>query len=72
MSQPHTKAGTRRCGEKDGKFYDRIGDYFRPGVDPRNYHGRFVPELLDGGGKWASIDGPFGDMFHSNGKELFG
>ena len=32
-----------RCGERDGKFYDRRGDYFRPGVDPRNYYGKNVP-----------------------------
>ena len=33
-----------RCGEDRHGFYDRRGDYFRDGVDPRNYHGRFLPE----------------------------
>lgn len=32
----------RRCGEQHGRFYDRKGDYFREGVDPRNHVGRFV------------------------------
>ena len=32
----------RRCGEQYGMFYDRKGDLFRDGVDPRNYHGQFV------------------------------
>ena len=31
-----------RCGESNGRFYDRRGDYFREGVDPRNHVGRFV------------------------------
>lgn len=45
----------RRCGEDHHGFYDRKGDHFREGVDPRNYYGRFLPELLDDG-KWTSID----------------
>ncbi len=32
----------RYCGEQNGRFYDRNGNFFREGVDPRNYHGRFV------------------------------
>ncbi len=32
-----------KCGEDNGRFYDRRGDYFREGVDPRNHYGRFVP-----------------------------
>ena len=31
-----------RCGKDSNGFYDRKGDYFRKGVDPRNYFGRFV------------------------------
>jgi len=31
-----------KCGEEYGQFYDRKGDYFRKGVDPRNHYGRFV------------------------------
>ncbi len=31
-----------RCGEQNGMFYDRKGDYFREGVDPRNTFGRLV------------------------------
>lgn len=32
----------RKCGEERGRFYDRRGDFFREGVDPRNHYGRFV------------------------------
>jgi hypothetical protein len=34
----------RKCGGEDseGRFYDRRGDYFRKGVDPRNHFGRFT------------------------------
>ncbi len=33
-----------KCGEdSSGRFYDRKGDYFREGIDPRNYYGRLVP-----------------------------
>ena len=31
-----------KCGEQNGTFYDRRGDYFREGVDPRNHVGRFL------------------------------
>ncbi len=31
-----------KCGEDSIGFYDRRGDYFRQGVDPRNHVGRFV------------------------------
>ena len=31
-----------KCGEQHGQFYDRRGDYFREGIDPRNSFGRFV------------------------------
>ena len=31
-----------RCGEQNGTVYDRRGNYFREGVDPRNHVGRFV------------------------------
>jgi len=33
-------------GESHDRFYDRKGYYFRKGVDPRNYYGRFVPVEL--------------------------
>ena len=39
-----TKAGIAIGGEYHDRFYDRRGYYFREGVDPRNYHGRFVPK----------------------------
>jgi len=32
----------RRCGENSTGFYDRKGDYFRKGVDPRNHVGRHI------------------------------
>ena len=33
-----------KCGVElsSGRFYDRKGDFFREGVDPRNHFGRFV------------------------------
>jgi hypothetical protein len=34
--------GVTRCGEDSNGYFDRAGEYFRAGVDPRNYHGRFV------------------------------
>ncbi len=37
-----TQAMQGRCGEQNGMFYDRRGDFFREGVDPRNHYGRFV------------------------------
>jgi hypothetical protein len=36
--------GVRRGGENWNGFFDRDGEYFRPGVDPRNYYGRFLPD----------------------------
>ena len=33
---------TGKCGELNGRYYDRNGDYFRDGIDPRNYFGRLV------------------------------
>lgn len=38
-----------KCGEDNGRFYDRKGDYFREGVDPRNHVGRFVRMKLHDG-----------------------
>ena len=34
-----------RCGKDSHGFYDSKGYYFREGVDPRNYHGRFVNKV---------------------------
>ena len=31
-----------KCGTNGNGHYDRRGDYFRPGVDPRNSFGRHV------------------------------
>lgn len=42
MRKTEELIGRGYCGEQNGRFYDRIGDYFRKGVDPRNYFGRFV------------------------------
>jgi len=37
-----TVAMLDRCGVDNYGFYDRRGDYFREGINPRNYFGRFV------------------------------
>ena len=38
------KLAIRYCGSDSNGFYDRNGEYFRAGVDPRNYYGRLVPD----------------------------
>lgn len=35
-----------RCGKDSHGFYDSKGYYFREGVDPRNYFGRFATRRL--------------------------
>ena len=30
------------CGQDSNGFFDRKGDYFRKGVDPRNHVGRLI------------------------------
>ncbi len=48
-TQDSEMAEYRRCGESNGLFYDRRGDYFREGVDPRNHIGRFVTDEITRG-----------------------
>ena len=47
LTMPDLILTQRRCGEKHGNFYDRKGDYFREGVDPRNHVGRVILEDMD-------------------------
>jgi hypothetical protein len=37
--------GVTHCGEDSNGYFDRAGEYFRAGVDPRNYRGRFLPDF---------------------------
>ena len=48
----------RKCGEDSHGFYDKNGYYFREGVDPRNYCGRFVTGKVTPGGLMHLIGCP--------------
>lgn len=37
---------TRRCGRDKHGYFDRDGNYFREGNDPRNHHGRLVDQSV--------------------------
>lgn len=44
MMTKRTTGKLRKCGEDNLGFYDRVGDYFRAGYNPRNNFGRFLAD----------------------------